>query len=143
MNEGIVNPTQRLDGIKVLVVEDEADARDVCAAVLALRGAEVRTAASAREALFALRTFAPSVLVSDLGMPEEDGFALMRAVRASEGSGALVPALAFSAFPSATCGARARAAGFDDYLGKPADVDALVLKIARLVRDVRPCEPSR
>jgi len=79
-----------LAGVRVLAVDDEADARELMRALLGQHGAEVRTAGSAAEALAALREFQPDVLVSDLGMPGESGHQLLRRVRAQKPSGECV-----------------------------------------------------
>jgi CheY-like chemotaxis protein len=130
----------RLEGIRVLVVDDEDDTRELVATLLARRGAEVESASSAAGAFEALRRRAPDVLLSDLGMPHEDGYALIRRVRtlAPEEGGA-VPAAALTAYAEAEIGARARSAGFQAHVAKPVDPAAL----AALVRSLAtPREPS-
>jgi CheY-like chemotaxis protein len=92
-------PSNMLDGTKVLVVDDEVDARDALVGLLERYGAEVRPAASVSEAMAALETDLPDVLISDIGMPGEDGYELIRRVRllpAEAGGG--VPSLAVSAY---------------------------------------------
>src|SRR5207244_2108898 len=82
----------RLDGLRVLFVDDDPDARELLAALLERSGAEVIGAESANEALEAVRKCAPDVLVSDIGLPNEDGYMLIRRVRALPASeGGLVP----------------------------------------------------
>jgi CheY-like chemotaxis protein/anti-sigma regulatory factor (Ser/Thr protein kinase) len=123
------------DGIRVLVVDDEVDAQEVVRRVLELSGVEVRTAANTTEALAILEDWAPTVLVSDIAMPEEDGYAFIRRLRVREAAqGGHVPALAFSALARAEDRSRALAAGFDGYVVKPIDpaefVDAVVAAAA-------------
>jgi PAS domain S-box-containing protein len=102
-----------LGGVRVLVVDDEPDARELVFTVLELAGATVEMAGSAAEALTMLRRQPPDVLVSDLGMPDEDGFELMRQVRAlGPERGGAVPAIALSAYTRGEDKMRAAAAGF-------------------------------
>ena len=124
-----------LDGIRVLVVDDEADAQEVARRILELCGVEVRTAANTKEALAILEDWAPTVLVSDIAMPEEDGYAFIRRLRVREAAhGGHVPALAFTALARAEDRSRALAAGFDGYVAKPVDpmefVDAVAAAAA-------------
>ena len=89
----------KLAGVRVLVVEDQEDTRDLLAAALGHSGAEVEPAGSAREALSALRRRPPDVLVCDIAMPGEDGYALLARVRAlAAEEGGLVPAVALTAY---------------------------------------------
>lgn len=123
----------RLEGLKVLVVDDDEDARALLAEALALRGAVIAEATSARRALDALDRFRPDVLVSDIAMPGEDGFALIRAVRALPAArGGKTPAIAVTAHARAVDGARAFAAGFQAHLAKPVDLGHLVSFVANL-----------
>lgn len=123
-------------GLRVLVVDDEADARDWIARVLADAGAEVRTAASADEAMRCLQAFRPQVLVSDIGMPGRDGYALIREIRMlPDAATSAMPALALTAFARAEDGIRALTAGFQLHLGKPVDEARLLAAVASLVDD--------
>src|SRR5581483_2714115 len=89
----------RLDGVSVLVVDDEADGRDLVRACLERAGAVVEAVDSAAQAMVAIERSVPDVLVSDIAMPGEDGYALMARVRALEGGrGGQVPAVALTAF---------------------------------------------
>jgi signal transduction histidine kinase/DNA-binding response OmpR family regulator len=127
----------RLEGVRVLLVEDEPDSRDCIAHTLAQFGAEVTVVGSAAEAFAALEASQPDVLVSDLAMPGEDGFSLIRRIRARPAEqGGRVPAAALSAFARAEERARAMMAGFDLHLAKP--VDALQLASAVLDLAARP-----
>jgi two-component system, chemotaxis family, CheB/CheR fusion protein len=127
--------SSRLSGIEVLLVEDETLAREATELILDQHGAQVRSvnsAAGAREAL-ALRR--PLVLVADIGMPTEDGYSLLRALRAAEREQNLsrLPAVAVTAFARSEDRERALAAGFDEHLPKPVDPERLVELVARLV----------
>jgi CheY-like chemotaxis protein/nitrogen-specific signal transduction histidine kinase len=123
----------RLDGTRVLVVEDDADAREVLCLVLEMAGAKVEAAGSVRGALRAFDGFRPDVLVTNIGMPDEDGYGLIRHVRAREvGAGGHVPAIALTGYVSAEDNARLLAAGFQVHLPKPLDPDALVSAVASL-----------
>jgi signal transduction histidine kinase/ActR/RegA family two-component response regulator len=123
-----------LAGVRVLVVEDDSDARLVVQHILRDAGAEVALASSADEALLALVTGRPDVLVSDIGMPDVDGYELMRRVRGlADPALAGLPALALSAFTRERDEVRAREAGFDSYVPKPMEAEGLVREIARLV----------
>jgi len=123
-----------LKHLRVLVVEDELDARELIAAVLSGAGADVRTVGSAREGYDTLRSgFHPDVLLSDIGMPGEDGFAFIRRVRAlPPDEGGTVPALALTAFARDEDRARAVATGFQAHLGKPVSPEHLCEAVAKL-----------
>ncbi len=124
-----------LGGIRVLAVDDESDTRQLLAAVLGQAGADVRTAASAAEALTVFDAWRPDVLVADLAMPDEDGLALMRRVRARPvEAGGAVPAVALTAFARGEDQERALAAGFHAHVAKPADPAQLVSLLADLIR---------
>jgi PAS domain S-box-containing protein len=123
-----------LSGMRLLVVEDEADTRDVLARILSQRGAEVRAAASAAEAHELLARWIPDVLISDIGMPGEDGYSLLRRIRSlPPDRGGRVPAIALTAYVKADDRRKALAAGFQTHVGKPVDPDELELVIAGLV----------
>jgi PAS domain S-box-containing protein len=123
----------RLAGVRVLVVDDEEDTRDLLSAALGHSGAQVEPAASAGEALDALRRRRPDVLICDIGMPEEDGYALLARVRAlAPDEGGLVPAVALTAYARADDRRRALAAGYQVHLAKPVDPDELISLVARM-----------
>lgn len=122
----------RLDGLRVLVVDDEPDARDLVAAMLSASGASVAVAGSAAEALLVLPAFRPEVMVSDVGMPGEDGYALIRAVRSSGAPHARVPAVALTAYAAPEDARRAVLAGFHTHLPKPAEPSMLIAVVASL-----------
>jgi CheY-like chemotaxis protein len=123
-----------LVGMNVLLVEDVDDARDMLALLLAMHGAVVVATASAPEALHAFERHAFQVLVSDIGLPGANGYALIRAIRRSEAKrGGFLPAIAVTAFTSKTDRAEALAAGFQLHVSKPVAVEELVAVIAELV----------
>jgi signal transduction histidine kinase/CheY-like chemotaxis protein len=124
--------SSRLEGADVLCVDDDADARELAAAILEGEGARVRTASSAREAMKEIEARAPDVLLCDLGMPEEDGLSFLpRARLAAAALGRAFPALAFTAYADAEHVSLIAKAGFDGHLTKPVDSEALVLAVAR------------
>jgi len=122
-----------LEGAHVFSVDDERDARELLQAVLEARGAKVTSFGSAEDALAALRTSKPSVLVCDIGMPKMDGYQLIRTLRASEPRGERIPALALTAFARAEDRKRSLVAGYQAHLAKPFDVSEFVLIIANLI----------
>jgi signal transduction histidine kinase/ActR/RegA family two-component response regulator len=122
-----------LNGLRVLVVEDEADAREMIKAVLTQGGAEVRTSASTREALEVLEQWKPDVLMSDIGMPGEDGYALIHKVRAlAEEHGGRIPAAALTAYVREEDRKRILAAGYQKHVAKPVGPAELITTIADL-----------
>jgi CheY-like chemotaxis protein len=117
--------------VQILVVDDDQDALDMLTLVLTDAGAAVRTAASAAEALALLRWIRPHVLVSDLAMPDQDGYSLIRNLRAVEReSGRETPAVALTAYVRVQDRARAEAAGFNVFVEKPVDPEELIAVIA-------------
>ena len=123
-----------LKGLRILVVDDEADAREFLTTAITQYGGNVLAVASTREALEALEQFQPNVLVSDIGMPLEDGYSLIRQVRSRLAKrGQQLPALALSAYSTETDSKRAIAAGFHQHLAKPVDPTELVEAIAKLL----------
>lgn len=124
-----------LDGVRVLVVDDEPDANAAVQAVLSQCGADVRVAASAQQAIEIFSRWRPHVLVSDIGMPVEDGYALIGRIRArGPAAGGDVPALALTAYARTDDRVRALAAGFQMHLAKPVDPTELGTAVARLAR---------
>jgi PAS domain S-box-containing protein len=121
-----------LAGVRVLVVDDEIDARELVKRVLEEQGATVGIAASGEEALNLLETGETDVLVSDIGMPGMDGYQLMRRIRAEEPMGKHIPAVALTAFARAEDRKRAILAGYQSHLSKPFDIAELVIVVAGL-----------
>ena len=123
----------RLDGIHVLVVDDERDARELLATILTRSGAEVTTAAGVADALDKLRRVTPDLLVSDIEMADEDGYSLIRKVRASDTHrGRRIPAIALTAHARPTDRMRALSEGYHMHMPKPVEPAELVLAIANL-----------
>jgi PAS domain S-box-containing protein len=130
--EGVA-PLTRLDGVRVLLVEDAPDARELLTLLLRERGAEVQAAASAREAMERLGAALPDVLVSDIGLPGEDGHSLLKRVREwAEAKDQWIPAIALTAYAGAEDARRAYRAGFQVHMAKPLEPEALVASVARL-----------
>lgn len=124
---------QALEGLHILVVDDELDARDLFAMVLRYTRAHVTVAGSVEEALRVFVADRPDLLVSDIGMPGEDGYSLIRRVRQlSVEAGGAVPALALTAFTGPENRAKALEAGFTEHVPKPVDPDLLIEVVTRL-----------
>ncbi len=127
--------SERLEGVRILLVEDSYDTREGMRIWLKQHGAEVTAVSSAPEALEALTRTRPHVLLSDIGLPGEDGYSLLRAVRARDSAdGGLVPAAAISAYSASEHRIKAIMAGFWDYVPKPVDLELLVAVVANLVQ---------
>jgi CheY-like chemotaxis protein/anti-sigma regulatory factor (Ser/Thr protein kinase) len=124
-----------LSGVRVLVVDDEADTRATFAAILEQFGAETTAVGSAREALDEIGRQLPHVLLSDVAMPSENGYALIRRIRATVGADRL-PAAAVSAYVDGDSRAQALDAGFQTYLSKPVEPAFLATTVATLVHRV-------
>lgn len=122
--------------LRLLVVDDDPHTRMLLRDALELRGADVCVSASAREAVQALATFCPHVLISDIGMPVEDGYELIGRVRSGEAAGRRTPAIACTGHAGSEDRGRALDAGFDVLVGKPVDLGVLCDAIAHLT-DVR------
>jgi signal transduction histidine kinase len=129
-----VEPLPSLDGVSVLVVDDDMDSRNVICQLLENQGASVATAGSSSDAFDRFRQLRPDVLISDIGMPEEDGYTLIRRVRAlADGDGGKVPAIALTAYVRPEDTAAALSAGYQRHITKPVDVGQLVATVAELV----------
>jgi CheY-like chemotaxis protein len=122
-----------LAGVSVLVVEDHDDARDAIVAVLAQCGADVLVAGSVAEARAKLETATPDLLLSDIGMPGEDGYALIQHVRSTPEL-AKIPAIALTAYAGVIDQARALAAGFETHMAKPIEAATLARVVHALTR---------
>ena len=120
-----------LDGLRILVVDDEADARDLVSTILTRCGSEVRCSESVAEAMQVFREWDPDLLVSDVGMPHEDGYSLIKKVRKLRSKGAKqIPALALTAYATDEDRSRALSAGFQAHLTKPIEPGLLITSIA-------------
>jgi PAS domain S-box-containing protein len=128
--EHVNGETMRLRGLHVLVVDDEDDTRDLVAVLLARSGAEIRTASSAAEAVAVASRWTLDVLVSDIGMPGDDGYSLLASLRAT--CAEAVPAVALTAYARPEDRERAGLAGFAAHVSKPFDPEDLVAAVSRL-----------
>jgi signal transduction histidine kinase/DNA-binding response OmpR family regulator len=123
-----------LRSVKVLGVDDDAYSRELLARILADAGAIVRTAESPQEAFAVLAEFQPDVLISDVGMPGEDGYTFIRRLRASEDGQGRLPCIAVTALSRPEDRERALTFGFDEHVGKPFDPGVLCMLIAKMIR---------
>lgn len=129
-----LSPPVTLGGVRVLVVEDEDDTRDWICNILARAGADVIPAASASDALVLVERLRPDILVSDIGMPGEDGYGLIRRVRALGPSrGGSLPAIALTAYARIEDRMRVLSAGYQMHVPKPVEASELASLIAGLV----------
>jgi signal transduction histidine kinase/DNA-binding response OmpR family regulator len=120
-----------LEGLRILVVDDEADSRELVATILKRSGGDVRCSQSAADAIQTFKDFQPDLLISDLAMPNEDGFALLKKVRKLKSKRARqIPAVALSAYASDEDRALSLSNGFQMHLPKPIEPDHLVTSIA-------------
>ena len=132
----------RLEGLRILVVDDNADGRTLTSMVLTQAGASVKAAASVREALQMLEVERPDVVVSDIGLPDEDGYHLIRRIRAYETEhGGFLPAVALTGYARAEDRARILAAGFQAHVPKPVDPIELAAALATITQHLRDGEP--
>jgi len=124
--------TGDVQGLRILLVDDEPDAREVLPSVLERFGARVRTAASAVEALDELRQEGADVMIADIGMPDVDGYELIRRIRRLDGEIREIPAIALTAYASESDRRRALDAGYQIHLAKPVEPHQLAAAVARL-----------
>ena len=123
-----------LSGVDVLLIEDDDPGADATRRLLESAGASVRVAASAEAARAALSQARPNVVLSDIGLPGENGLSLIRDLRRHDDGEARLPAIALSAFARAEDRQRAMEAGFDDHLAKPVDPRRLMALVTRFAR---------
>lgn len=121
-----------LNGMRILIVDDEADARQMLAFLLEENGAKTTMAASAAEALQVIDEFAPDLLISDIGMPGIDGYELLRAIRARSSTYRGLPAIALTAFAGFSNKSKARAAGYQHHIVKPFQTAELLSIVANV-----------
>jgi PAS domain S-box-containing protein len=130
----LARAVQPLIGVTVLAVDDEPDARDLVATLLRAQGAEVRVAGSVDDALHALKEHTPNVIVSDIGMPDKDGYMLIGTVRSLAGDVSRTSAIALTAYAREQDRRRALEAGFDSYIAKPVEPGVLVRLVSELAK---------
>lgn len=129
------NYVSTLEGMRLLVVDDDTDARNLLSIILSQCGAKVTTVANAADALDSLKQLRPDLMISDIEMPREDGYDLIYKVRSSPNESiARIPALALSAHARAEDQLRALSTGYDAHVAKPVEPYELVAVIARLIR---------
>jgi CheY-like chemotaxis protein len=127
--------TRRLDGLRIAIVDDDHDACTLLQYSLEMSGAVVKTSASVEDAMESLRGWRPDILLTDINMPGEDGYSLIRRIRSlPSDEGADIPAIALTAMARAEDGDNALSAGFHLHLAKPVDLDELADAIASLAR---------
>ncbi len=126
-------PPLTLGGVRVLVVEDDVDSRALLEKILRDCGAEVTPAASAAEAFERFSRSKPDIIVSDIGMPEEDGYSLLKRIRATENGDSPVPAVALTALARPEDRRRALLTGYQMHLAKPVEPAELRMAVASLV----------
>ncbi|MFL6274705.1 MAG: PAS domain S-box protein [Blastocatellia bacterium] len=135
-SESLFDPQISLHGLRVLVVDDDTDARELVATVLTHSGAEVSAVASASEALAMLETFKADVMVSDIEMPGEDGYSLIRKVRSYVDGAGRIAAAALTAHARTEDRMRALAAGYDTHIAKPVEPSELLAVVASIARRI-------
>jgi CheY-like chemotaxis protein/nitrogen-specific signal transduction histidine kinase len=129
----LVEAPPRLEELRILVVDDEPDARELMTVMLTQQGAEVVAVGDVPSALAAFESFRPNLLVSDIGLPGEDGYALIGRLRAlGQSRGQPLPAVALTAFAGEEHARRALAAGYQMHVPKPVEPEALLAVISRI-----------
>jgi signal transduction histidine kinase len=135
VGQGNLGEGTTLEGLRILLVDDEDDAREAVATALSQRGAEISTAGSVDAALGAIATRVPHVMVGDIAMPSEDGYSLIRRVRSLPPErGGMITAIALTAYGRLSDRAAILAAGYDECLTKPIALHELAAVIGRLAR---------
>ena len=127
-------PDSRLESIKVVVVDDDPDTRDLLKAILERSGAEATVVSSGQEALEAIKKLRPDILVCDLAMPKMDGYELLKKVRGLVQEVGWLPSIAFTASARSEDRARSRRAGFQAHIAKPVNSNELVTILVELVK---------
>ncbi|MDB9375029.1 response regulator [Nodularia sphaerocarpa] len=140
----IIQAPLLLAGFRILVVDDDDDSRFYITTVLAADGANVTTVESAAAALEILPQLQPDICICDIAMPDEDGYSLIRKIRAlTKDRGGQVPAVALTAYADSENRIRALEAGFQIHLAKPVDPEELVITIANLANFVNSNQPFK
>jgi CheY-like chemotaxis protein len=125
-------------GLRVLVVDDESEARELLILMFEQQGAKVRAASSSAEALQLLKSWLPAVLIADIGMPDTDGYGLIRNIRElPKNRGGQIPAVAVTAYASETDRKRAVEAGYHTHIAKPFPPEKLMAAVAKLLDENR------
>jgi CheY-like chemotaxis protein len=122
-----------LQGLRILLVDDDSDLREAFAFMFQFYGAETRTAETVSAGFIILKEFKPDILISDISMPVEDGYSLIKKVRALESPLSKIPALALTAYAGIEDIQLMHVAGFQSHISKPVDTRKLILAIAKLV----------
>jgi len=131
----LVRSQQLLSGLHVLIVDDDSDTLTLMATALTRRQANVTAVSSAGEAIQAITRKRPDVLVSDIAMPDEDGYGLIKKIRSLEnGASEYIPAVAITAYAKDEDRERALSAGFQIYLAKPIELTELISVVARAAK---------
>ncbi|BAZ28067.1 PAS/PAC sensor hybrid histidine kinase [Cylindrospermum sp. NIES-4074] len=132
-NSTMLSHPSPLEDLQVLVVDDDTDTRHFLTVVLQGSGARVTAVSSVNEALTEIKQYPPDILISDIGMPKEDGHTLIRKVRLMEAEqGGQIPAIALTAYAREEDSTEARAAGFNMYASKPVEITTLINMVAKL-----------
>jgi signal transduction histidine kinase/ActR/RegA family two-component response regulator len=127
-----------LDDLRVLVVDDDTDSREILKIMLTRCGASVKTAGAVSEALETIKEWLPDVLISDIGMPEEDGYSLINKIRALDPeSGGMIPAVALTGYAGSDDRPRSLSAGYHTHIAKPVEFSELATVVASLGRIVK------
>ncbi|HEY6046496.1 MAG TPA: response regulator [Pyrinomonadaceae bacterium] len=126
---------QQLQGVKVLVVDDEPDSRELLMTIFSRCGSEVRCSESAAHAMREFESWNPELLVSDIGMPNEDGYSLIRKVRELKSDCAQIPAVALTAYATDEDRSQALSAGFQIHVAKPIEPESFVTSIAKMLSE--------
>jgi CheY-like chemotaxis protein len=130
-----LRPMVSLDGLRVLVVDDEMDARELVTVMLERGGAQMKSACSSQEGIEVIQSWRPDVVIADIGMPDEDGYGFIKRLRLlSEQQGGKTPALALTAYARAEDRVRALAAGYQMHLSKPVKRVELSNVVAKLAQ---------
>ena len=133
-NVEALSAARLLHGVKVLVVDDEADSRDLVMTILTRCGSDVRCSESAAEAMRAFQEWQPDVLVSDIGLPNEDGYSLIRKLRKLKSKRAKkIPAVALTAYATDEDRSQALAAGFQIHVAKPIEPESFLTSIVTVL----------
>lgn len=128
-----------LQGLRILVVDNDVDSCSLISTMLQIYAVDTQVAFSASQALDVIQQFRPDVLISDIAMPEENGYSLLKKVRAQETEEFPLPAIAVTAMVSDEDRALAMAAGFQRWLSKPIDMDRLIETIATMTDRSESC----